>query len=112
MQSIPTEQYSSMLYALAKEMRDEEGCVTESAERVEEAAERLDTLTVTISGMEIMLSKLQSEFNRAISKVEAATSAHPNAVRFLLDEAIEIWGQAVAIEVKNDDSTIEEEFHL
>ena len=29
-----------------------------------------------------------------------------------LDEAIEIWGQAVAIEVKTDDGAIEEEFHL
>jgi hypothetical protein len=101
-----------MLYALADEIRREEGCVTESAERVEAAAERLDTLTVTIRGMEIMLSKLQSEFNLAMSKVEAATAAHPNAVRFLLDEAIEIWGQAVVIETKPDDGAHEEELHL
>lgn len=109
---IETKTYSAMLYALADEIRREEGCVTESADRVEEAAERLDTLTVTIRGMEIMLTKLQTDFNRAISKVESATSAHPNVARFLLDEAIEIWGEAVAIEVKSDDGAIEEEFHL
>lgn len=107
-----TREYSAMLYRLAEEVRQEDGCVTESAELIEEAAERLDTLTVTIHGMEIMLKNLQSEFNRAISKIEAATAAHPNAVRYLLDEAIEIWGQAVTIDAKIDDGAIEEEFHL
>lgn len=107
-----TRNNSAMLYALAEEIRSQEGCVTESADRVEAAAERMDTLTVTIRGMEIMLTKLQAEFNRAISKVESATCAHPNAVRFLLDEAIEIWGAAMVIESKNDDGAIEEELHL
>lgn len=46
-----TREYSAMLYALADEIRREEGCVTTSAERVEEAAERLDLQTVRISVM-------------------------------------------------------------
>ncbi len=40
--------------------------------------------------------ELLQAFNRAISKVEAATACHPNAVRPLLDEAIEIFGEALA----------------
>lgn len=40
--------------------------------------------------------ELETAFNQAISKVESATSCHPNAVRYLLDEAIEIWGAATA----------------
>lgn len=46
-----TREYSQMLYALADEIRDQEGCVTESAESVEEAAERLDAQTVTIKAL-------------------------------------------------------------
>ena len=35
-------------------------------------------------------------FNQAMSKVESATGCHPNAVRTLLDEALEIWGSGTA----------------
>lgn len=52
-----TKTYSAMLYAMAQEIRDEEGCVTVSAEQVEYAAERMDTLTVTILGLEIQRDK-------------------------------------------------------
>jgi len=96
MESIPTKQYSAMLYALAKEMRDEEGCVTESDELVEQAAERLDTQTVTINVLTKQRTELLQAFNQAMSKVESAISSHPNAVRYLLDEALEIWGSATA----------------
>lgn len=44
-----TREYAARLYALAKEMRDEEGCVTESPDLVEAAADRLDAQTVTIN---------------------------------------------------------------
>ena len=44
-----TKEYAAMLYALAAEMREEEGCVTESPELVEQAATRLDEQTVTIN---------------------------------------------------------------
>ncbi len=44
-----TKTYSAMLYALADEMRREEGCVIESPELVEQAATRLDEQTVTIN---------------------------------------------------------------
>lgn len=44
-----TKAYSAMLYALADEMRCEEGCVTELPELVEQAATRLDEQTVTIN---------------------------------------------------------------
>lgn len=54
----PTKEFSAMLYALADEIRQEEGCVTEDAEQVEAAAERLDTLTVTIRGLETQRARL------------------------------------------------------
>lgn len=54
----PTKEYSAMLYALADEIRREEGCVTEAAEEVEAAAERMDTLTVTIRGLEAQRARL------------------------------------------------------
>ena len=46
-----TSHYSTMLYALADEIRNEEGCVTQSAEAVESAAERLDAQKVTIDAL-------------------------------------------------------------
>lgn len=56
----PTREYSEMLYKLAAEIRNEEGCVTESADLVEEAAERMDLLTVTIRGLEIQRAELMN----------------------------------------------------
>lgn len=44
-----TKKYSAMLYALADEIRKEEGCVTVSARTVEEAAYRMDIQTVEIN---------------------------------------------------------------
>ena len=46
---VETKEYAAMLYALADEIRREEGCVTESPELVEQAATRLDEQTVTIN---------------------------------------------------------------
>lgn len=68
MQTIPTKQYSAMLYALAKEMRDEEGCVTESDQLVEQAAERLDSQTVEIT----VLKKQNDELLSALEKMNRA----------------------------------------
>lgn len=45
----PTAEYSAMLYALADEIREQEGCVTASPEEIEDAAERMDVQTVTIN---------------------------------------------------------------
>lgn len=50
--------YSAMLYALADEMRQKKGCVTESPDLVEEAAERIDYQTVMIRGLEIQREEL------------------------------------------------------
>ena len=47
-----------MLYALAEEVRCEDGCVTVSADRIEEAAERLDAQTVMIRGFELQRDAL------------------------------------------------------
>jgi hypothetical protein len=38
--------------------------------------------------------ELLQSFNQAMAKVESATACHPNAIRYLLDEALEIWGSA------------------
>lgn len=73
----PTAVYSSMLYRLADEIRSEEGCVTESAEHVEEAAERLDTLTVTITGLKL----LAAEMLVALRTVKTAYEAQPQKTR-------------------------------
>ncbi len=62
----PTNHYSAMLYALADEICKEDGCTTQSAEEVEEAAERLDTLTITIRGMEIERSDMLSALEKFI----------------------------------------------
>lgn len=52
-----TKAYSAMLYALADEMRREEGCVTESPERVEQAATHLDELTTEIEAISAAIGK-------------------------------------------------------
>lgn len=59
-----TREYSAMLYALAAEIRAAEGCVTESAERVEDAAERLDAQTVTITGLKLENARLQAALEK------------------------------------------------
>ena len=61
-----TSHYSAMLYALADEIRNEEGCVTESAEAVESAAERLDLQTITIAALKIHGAALLRVLQRII----------------------------------------------
>lgn len=73
----PTAVYSSMLYRLADEIRSEEGCVTESAEHIEEAAERLDAQTVTITGLKLISAELLA----ALRTVKTAYEAQPEKTR-------------------------------
>lgn len=55
---IPSKVYSKALYALAEEIDKNEGCVTCSSVLVEGAAERIDTQTLTIRGLEIQRDEL------------------------------------------------------
>jgi len=59
-----TKEYSAMLYALADEIRSEEGCVTKPAYRVDEAAARLDSQTLTIRWLEIQREELLVALNK------------------------------------------------
>lgn len=65
-----TKTYSAMLYALAAEMRREEGCVTESPELVEQAATRLDEHTVTINELRRQRGELLNALFLALPFVE------------------------------------------
>lgn len=53
--------YSAMLYELADQIEKEEGCVTTSAETVREAAERMDSQTVTIGVTERANERLRAK---------------------------------------------------
>lgn len=70
-----TRAISHMLYALADEIRGEEGCVTESAENVEEAAERLDIQTITIN-------VLQKQRDEIIAALEKFMNSHEECTDF------------------------------
>ena len=65
-----TKHYSTMLYALADEIRSEEGCVTQSAEAVECAAERLDLQTISIAALKIHGAALLRVLQRIIEIAE------------------------------------------
>lgn len=65
-----TKAYSAMLYAMAAEMRREEGCVTESPELVEQAATRLDVQTVTINELRRQRGELLNALCLALPFVE------------------------------------------
>ena len=67
---VETKTYSAMLYALADEMRSEEGCVTESPELVEQAATRLDEQTVTINELRRQHGVLLDALHMALPFVE------------------------------------------
>ena len=67
---VETKAYSAMLYALADEMRREEGCVTESPELVEQAATRLDEQTVTINELRRQHGVLLDTLHLALPFVE------------------------------------------
>ena len=67
---VETKVYSAMLYALADEMRREEGCVTESPELVEQAATRLDEQTVTINELRRQRGELLNALCFALPFVE------------------------------------------
>lgn len=67
---VATKTYAAMLYALAAEMRKEEGCVTESPELVEQAATRLDEQTVTINELRRQRGVLLDALHVALPFVE------------------------------------------
>ena len=67
---VETKAYSAMLYALADEIRRDEGCVTESPKRVEDAAERLDEQTVMINE----LRRQRGELLNALRQIAAETT--------------------------------------
>ena len=69
-----TKTYSAMLYALADEMRREEGCVTESPELVEQSATRLDEQTVTINELRRQHGVLLDALHIALPFVEDCES--------------------------------------
>ena len=71
---VETKAYSAMLYALADEMRREEGCVTESPELVEQAATRLDEQTVTINELRRQHGVLLDTLHLALPFVEDCES--------------------------------------
>lgn len=72
-----------MLYALADEIRAEEGCTTVSAEIVEESAERLDTQTVTMNALvashkrmvEALETIARTSTDKATGRLAARTAA-------------------------------------
>lgn len=64
---IPSKVYSKALYDLAEEIDKNEGCVTCSSVLVEGAAERIDTQTLTIRGLEIQRDELLVELERSAS---------------------------------------------
>lgn len=59
-----TKEYSAMLYALADDLVAAGRCTKESAERVGEAAERLDAQTVTIRGLQAENARLQAALDK------------------------------------------------
>lgn len=70
--SVETKTYSAMLYALADELRKASPAhpVLASPEPLEEAAERLDMLTVTIRGLVIQRDELLASLDAFISEHE------------------------------------------
>lgn len=75
----PTKQFSSLLYALAEQVRNRQAVMIPPG-RIEDAAERLDTLTVTIRGLEIdrdewiaCHAKLYKQRDELLAALEAAT---------------------------------------
>lgn len=73
---VETKTYSAMLYALADEIRREEGCVTESPDLVEDAATRLDEQTVIINELRRQNSDLLAS---------ARTDCFPQAHRLAME---------------------------
>lgn len=75
--SVETKTYSAMLYALADELRKASPAhpVLASPEPLEEAAERLDMLTITIRGLEIQRDELLAALDTFISEHEECEDA-------------------------------------
>lgn len=71
----PTAEYSAMLYALADEIREQEGCVTASPEEIEDAAERMDVQTITIMAMLSLLERIKPHSSYLPSDVDDALHA-------------------------------------
>ena len=81
----PIRHYSAMLYALADEIRSEEGCVTQSAEAVSSAAERLDTQKVTIDALCSVLRRTRSVIDE---DREATWCCHVNTNTGKIDDQL------------------------
>lgn len=77
---IETKSYSAMLYALADELRKASPAHPSAgiAVPLEEAAERLDTLTVTIRGLEIQRFELLA----AIENLHAQKGRHNTEIAY------------------------------
>ncbi len=87
-----TREYSAMLYALADEIRAEEGCVTESAERVEQAAERLDSQTLTIRCLEIERAELLAVLDKLARLGNEPNYGNSNGNRIAIDAIARVKG--------------------
>ena len=71
----PTAEYSSMLYALSDEIREQEGRVTASPEEIEYAAERLDVQTITIMVLLSLLERIKPHSSYLPGDVDDALHA-------------------------------------
>lgn len=87
--TMETREYSALLYALADEIRREEGCVTEAPERIREAAYRLDCQTIEITVLKRQSEKLLA----ALCLVKDAYKSQPE--RLISGDGIcadnEVW---------------------
>ena len=72
-----TREYSALLYALADEIRREEGCVTEAPERIQEAAYRLDCQTIEIT----VLKRQREKLLAALCLFKDAYQSQPERIR-------------------------------
>lgn len=65
-------------------------------EELAAANKDLDQTNSACATSERQKHSLVVAINRIHTKIESATASHPNAVRFLLDEALEIAGEAIS----------------
>lgn len=96
----PSAELSGLLYALADEIRAEEGCVTESADNVEAAALRIDEQTLEIRCLKIEHDTLADHFKTLEAEVaelvsllaryrnETPLGHQPHMISHLVDEAL------------------------
>lgn len=77
----PTAEYSAMLYALADEIREQEGCITASPDEIEEAAERMDVQTITIMALLSLLYRIKPHSSYLPGDVDDALHATLDRVK-------------------------------